>query len=63
MSTQIPALKTLPPQAELMNLTTGHWILQALFVAAKLGIADLLGDGPKSSAALAQAAGADARTF
>ena len=46
-----------------MNLTTGHWILQALFVAAKLGIADLLGDGPKSSAALAQAAGADARTL
>lgn len=63
MPTQSPALKTLPPQAALTNLTTGHWIMQAIFVAAKLGIADLLGDGPKSSAALAQSAGADARTL
>ncbi len=43
-------------------LTTGHWTTQAIFVAAKLGIADLLANGPKSSADLAQSVGADARS-
>ena len=33
---------------------------QAIYVAAKLGIADLLADGPKSVVDLARAAGADA---
>jgi len=40
-----------------MNLTTGHWTVQAIFVAAKLGIADLLRDGAKSSSDLLPASG------
>ena len=43
-----------PP--ELMNrMITGYWTTQALYVAAKLGIADLLIQGPRSADDLAQA--------
>ncbi len=63
MSSPSPAVKELPPHAALMNLTTGHWIAQAIFVAAKLGIADLLREGPRSSGDLAQSAGANPRAL
>lgn len=63
MSTPHPALASLPPQVALLNLATGHWTTQAIFVAAKLGIADLLRDGPGSPADLAQSAGVDARSL
>jgi hypothetical protein len=35
------------PQQQLAPLLSGYWNSQALYVAAKLGIADLLKDGPK----------------
>ena len=35
-----------PPPATLLQMMTGYWVSQALHVAAKLGIADLLADGP-----------------
>lgn len=60
---QKPAIKEPPPQVALMNLTTGHWISQAIFVAAKLGIADLLRDGPRTSDDLARSVGANARAL
>lgn len=47
-----------PPSIDLLALITGHWRAQAVFVAAKLGIADLLRDGPLSSPAIAEAVGA-----
>jgi hypothetical protein len=37
------------------RMLTGYWISQALYVAAKLGIADLLKDGPRFADDLAQA--------
>lgn len=36
---------------------TGHWVVQMLGVVARLGIADLLKDGPKSSQELAEKTG------
>jgi len=42
------------PQAMLNRMLTGYWSTQALYVAAKLGIADLLTDGPRSVDDLAQ---------
>lgn len=36
------------------QMATGYWLSQAIYVAAKLGIADLLEDGPRSSAELAK---------
>ena len=48
-------MDNLPPP-ELMNrMLTGYWISQALYVAAKLGLADLLTSGPRSADDLAQA--------
>ena len=43
----------------LFQMATGYWVSQAIYVAAKLGIADLLKDGPQSCVALATATGAD----
>lgn len=37
----------------LLHLATGYWISQSLFVAATLGIADALKDGPRSVEELA----------
>ncbi|HLY59180.1 MAG TPA: methyltransferase [Terriglobia bacterium] len=46
--------ETIPPPMALLQMATGYWESQAIYVAAKLGIADLLGDGPKTSFDLAQ---------
>jgi hypothetical protein len=56
MATQTqPELSSeLSPSQALLQMTAGHWISQAIYVAAKLGIADLLRDGAKSSEELAQ---------
>src|SRR5579863_8789190 len=53
-------MHTPPPSQTLLQLLTGYWISQAIYVAAKLGIADLVKDGPKTSAELAQATGTHA---
>src|SRR5258708_28602150 len=49
------APETPPPSAQLMQFITGTWLAQATHVAAKLGIADLVKDGPKPVADLATA--------
>jgi len=43
----------IPPHAQIMQLSMSVFISQAIYVAAKLGIADLLASGPKSTAELA----------
>ena len=45
----------LPPRAQLMKFIVGRWISKPIYVAAELGIADMLADGPKSIEKLAQA--------
>jgi hypothetical protein len=42
----------------LLELIRGKWVCQAIYVAAELGIADILKDGPRSAAEIASAAGA-----
>ena len=42
------------------EMTTVYWLSQAIYVAAKLGIADLLRDGPRPCIALADSTGSDA---
>ena len=51
---------TLPPPLLLYQLATGHYVSRALLVAAKLGIADLLKDGPRHYSELAEATGTHA---
>ncbi|MBY0528494.1 MAG: methyltransferase [Gemmataceae bacterium] len=48
-------MEPLTPQEQMGRLLTGHWLGQAVYVAAKLKIADLLKDGPRSAAELAAA--------
>lgn len=49
-----------PSPAALRNLIAGAWVSQAIYVAAKLGIADLLEEKPQSPAELAETTGANA---
>jgi O-methyltransferase domain/Dimerisation domain len=46
------------PASALRQLSTGFWVSKAVAVAAELGIADHLKDGPRTVAELAQAVGA-----
>jgi hypothetical protein len=41
------------------QMATGYWLSQAIYVAAKLGVADLLKDGAKSCSSLAATMGVD----
>lgn len=41
------------PQEQMNRMLTGYWISQALYAAAKLGIADLVKDGPRTTDDLA----------
>lgn len=49
----------LPAQVALMQLASAGIWFQATYVAAKLGLADLLDDGPKASEELARCTGTD----
>jgi hypothetical protein len=49
-----PRVENEMPQATLWRMTSGCLLSQAIHVATKLGIPDLLKDGPKSSTELAQ---------
>jgi hypothetical protein len=44
-----PAPEQLPPDAQLLSIVSTAWTSAAIYVTAKLGIADLLKDGPKSA--------------
>ena len=54
MSENVPA-GAVPLPATLLQMLTGSWVLRALSVAAKLGVADLLAEGPRPIKELATA--------
>src|SRR5262245_50648550 len=53
-------MEQLPPQEQMSRMLTGYWVTQALYVAAKLGLADQLTEGPRTADDLARATAADA---
>ncbi|MCA1739212.1 MAG: acetylserotonin O-methyltransferase [Actinobacteria bacterium] len=53
----------LSPRDTLLRMTNAYQVSQAIHVAATLGIADLLEDGPRSADALAEATGTYAPTL
>ena len=57
------AKKANPAPPTLFQMAAGYWLSQAIYVAAKLGIADLLTEDPKSSVELAAATGVDAASL
>jgi O-methyltransferase domain/Dimerisation domain len=52
-----------PPVRALLCLIMGNHVSRAIYTVAKLGIADLLRDGPQGSDVLAQATGTDTRAL
>jgi hypothetical protein len=50
----------LPPHVQLVQMATAYWASRLLYVAAKLGLADRLADGPRSAVALADSTGVHA---
>jgi len=46
--------EALPPHLQLIQLATGYWVSRIVHAAAKLDLADHLGDGRKSAAELAE---------
>src|SRR5512137_2395667 len=52
--------KLAPPHVALLEQTLSFWFTQAIYVAAKLGVADHLKDGPQTVAELATATGTHA---
>ncbi len=49
------------PQQQLAGMITGYWVSQAVYVAAKLGLADRLADGPRTADDLARNTGTQPR--
>ena len=49
----------IPPPVQMLKLAMGYWVSQACAVSARLGIADRLANGPRSSEELASEVGAN----
>ena len=52
-----------PPPVRLIEMMTGYWLSKSICVAAQLGLADLLRDGPRTSDELADACAAHAQSL
>ncbi len=63
MTTTATSPQQLPPDAQLLQLVSGAFVSAAVYAAAKLGIADLLADGPQTAAYLAEKTGTDERSL
>lgn len=59
----VPASSSPPQLEELYSLMSGYRVSQAIYVAAKIGIADLMEEGPRGSDELAQETGTHAATL
>lgn len=53
----------IPPQLMMLQLVNGYWITQLIYAVAKLGVADLLKDGPLNCDKLASSTGTHARSL
>lgn len=51
------------PQEAMLNLISGFWIARSLYLAAKLGVADLFDDQPKTIAQLVAGTNTDPRSL
>ena len=58
-SAEVTAASDLPPHVQLIQMAVAVWGARAVYAAAKLCLPDLLADGPRTAADLAQATGMD----
>jgi hypothetical protein len=54
---------TPPPHVQVIQMASAYWLSRAVYAVARLGIADLLADGPVAVDQLAQATGTHAPTL
>jgi len=59
----VPAAPQVPPHAQVIQMATAYWVSRAVYAAARLGIADLLKDGPRDADDLAAATGTHGPTL
>lgn len=52
-----------PPHIQLIQMGTGYWLSRILYFTAKIGLADLLADGPRSAEELADKTGTHAKSL
>ncbi|MEQ1730473.1 MAG: methyltransferase, partial [Vicinamibacterales bacterium] len=55
--------QSMPPHVQLVQMAMGHWVSRIIYLAAKLGLADRLADGPMSAESLAGPTGTDSRSL
>jgi hypothetical protein len=53
--------KRFAPESAMRNLIAGYWVSRLIYVAARLGIADLLSTGPRTAESMAAATGVKPR--
>jgi O-methyltransferase domain/Dimerisation domain len=53
VSKQLDAAPDLPPQVAMLQMISGFWLARAIYIAAKLGLADLVKEQAKSAEELA----------
>lgn len=58
-----PAAAQMPPHVQIIQMAIAIWASRAIYAAAKLGIPDLLADGPLGAAELAAKCGAHPRSL
>ena len=58
MEGQTAVAKEVPPPMQMLQIISGFWVARCVYVFAKLGIADLIKDQPKTAEELAAATGA-----
>ena len=63
MTTPERTPEEIPPAAALHQLGVGFWLSQALYVVAKLGVADHLTDGSRTAEELAKSVDAHEERF
>lgn len=49
MEGQTAVAKEVPPPLQMLQIISGFWIARCVYVAAKLGIPDLIKDAPKTA--------------
>src|SRR5215813_6614800 len=57
MEGQTAAAREIPPPMQMLQIMSGFWISRCVYIVAKLGLADLIKDEPKTADELANATG------
>jgi O-methyltransferase domain/Dimerisation domain len=57
---QTAVAKEVPPPLQMLQIISGFWVARCIYVVAKLGLADLINDEPKTAEQLAAATGTHA---